>query len=140
MTLGRKMRDGLRAFLLVKLHRYDDQPAGYWFADAALVRMGYPEKVAGDIIDRLARRELIEWGTTKRTGWLTGEGIRAARAESVTRVVGRAHLPVMPMTDPPPPRVIRQPRTVAEHLQHRLSEAFADREARWLLYGDAGTP
>lgn len=78
--LGPKMCDGLRAFAEVQSHRFDDctddQPAGFWFADAVLERMGYQPKVAASIIDRLGDRDYIEWGTTKRTGWLTERGER----------------------------------------------------------------
>ena len=72
---GPKIMAGLRAYREVAAHRYDDeQAAGYWFADAILVRQGYPAKVAASIIDRLGRADLIEWGVSARTGWLTERG------------------------------------------------------------------
>jgi hypothetical protein len=75
MTFGPKIMDGLRAFADVAARRFDDdKPAGYWFADAVLVRQGYSEKVAASIIDQLAARDMIDWGITKRTGWLNERG------------------------------------------------------------------
>jgi len=88
---GPKIRDGLRAYREQAEHRYeDDQPAGYWFADAVLMRMGYPEKVADSIIDRLGRVDLIEWGVSARTGWLTerGEAALAGRRYSPDPDIG----------------------------------------------------
>lgn len=84
---GPKMMDGLRAYAEVAAHfNDDDRPAGYWFADAVLVRMGYPENLAASIIDRLARADLIEWGFTKRTGWLTERGQDALAGRPVRAI------------------------------------------------------
>ena len=68
--LGQKMRDGLEAYAI----------RGDTFADDWLVVVkGYEPKVAASIIDRLARRGYIEYGVSARTGWLTPEGIQAAK-------------------------------------------------------------
>jgi hypothetical protein len=66
-ALGRKMRDGLTAYL-----RRGDMPADEW-----LIERGYPPKMAASIIDRLVQRGWIEYGVSPRTGWLTNEGREA---------------------------------------------------------------
>jgi hypothetical protein len=92
---GPKIMAGLRAFQAVADHRYEEGPAGYWFADAVLIREGYPEKVAASILDRLARLDFIEWGVSMRTGWLTerGQAVLAGHAprrepDAIDRAMG----------------------------------------------------
>lgn len=69
MSLGPKLRDGLRAYV-----ERGDMPADEW-----LVARGYHPNVAASIIDRLERKGFIEYGTSPRTGWLTPDGWAAVR-------------------------------------------------------------
>jgi len=78
MSVGLKLRDGLIAYAAMGVDR-DSGVTAYAFADARLVAMGYPEKVAWSIIDRLERKGYIEYGVSSRSGWLTSSGIEALR-------------------------------------------------------------
>lgn len=44
------------------------------FADAILMDQGYPEKQADRVLEDAAFEDLIEYGVSARTGWLTDKG------------------------------------------------------------------
>jgi hypothetical protein len=73
--LGDKLADGLRVYADMDAHRRALDGYCGDFADVRLVALGYPDKVADSIIDRLARKGWIEYGVSARSGWLTDEGI-----------------------------------------------------------------
>lgn len=49
------------------------------FADAVLMDMGYPEKQADRVLEDAAAEDLIEYGVSARTGWLTDKGLALLR-------------------------------------------------------------
>jgi len=77
--LGQKLRDGLRVYADMSEDRRSNDGYCGAFADARLVELGYPEKVADSIIERLARKGYTECGVSERSGWLTPSGIEALR-------------------------------------------------------------
>ena len=50
------------------------------FADAWLIRHGYPEKQADSLLERIMDGRLAECGVSNRTGWLEPEGRRLLEA------------------------------------------------------------
>jgi len=74
--LGPKLEDGLKVYAIrgIAVRAGIDRPADEMLAD-----LGYPTRVAWSIIDRLVRRDLVEFGVKPRWGWLTDSGRRYVR-------------------------------------------------------------
>jgi hypothetical protein len=52
------------------------------FADQVLIDRGYPAKQADAVLEDAAAEDLIEYGVSARTGWLTDKGRELLRERS----------------------------------------------------------